>query len=415
MPRKRLPVFQTAFGEYKALALRGEGGAGRVYRCRGAEQQVFAVKLLTSEGAPRDRLRRFKNEITFGSRTQHKNLVPVLDHGVAEVEGTSAPFYVMPYYERTLRDAQRSSLRPDLVLPLFAQMLDGVEAAHLLGVIHRDLKPENVLLSGDGQPLIADFGIARFTADYLATLVETTPRARLANFVYAAPEQRRPGRPVNERADIYALGLILNELFTGEVPQGANYDKVGSHSPEHSFVDDLVTAMISQRPENRPASVADVKRQLIGRHQRFVELQKLDALKRTVVPIATVTDSIATAPIAVLGGDWNGSELVFTLNQNAPTRWTQLLVSDSSGIGFFSEFHPSRIFVRGNIAHWPASERTAQQQIEQFRQRVAFANETLVSTLRSEARRQNEEAKKRLQDEIEAEERRRSVVDRLRF
>src|SRR3981081_1724934 len=102
------------------------------------------------------------------------------------------------------------------VLPLFVKILDGVEAAHLQGVIHRDLKPENILVDSKGaHPAIADFGIASFTEDLLVTSVETAPTQRLANFQYAAPEQRLGGRTVRDTADIYALGLILNEMFTG--------------------------------------------------------------------------------------------------------------------------------------------------------------------------------------------------------
>jgi serine/threonine protein kinase len=104
-------------------------------------------------------------------------------------------------------------------MAIFSQILDGVEAAHLQNVIHRDLKPENILCDQNFATIaIADFGTARFTEDILATAIETGPSQRLANFQYAAPEQRTVGGDVQATADIYALGLMLNELFTGSVP-----------------------------------------------------------------------------------------------------------------------------------------------------------------------------------------------------
>jgi serine/threonine protein kinase len=88
-----------------------------------------------------------------------------------------------------------------------------------LGVNHRDLKPENILYHMESNTLgVADFGIARFRQEDLITAVKTGPQEKLANFVYAAPEQRFAGRPVDLRADIYALRLIMNEMYTGEVP-----------------------------------------------------------------------------------------------------------------------------------------------------------------------------------------------------
>src|SRR5207253_76696 len=90
------------------------------------------------------RRKRLKNEVLFCQRCQHPNIVQVLDTGSAQVEGEALSFYVMPYYAKTLRSLITPRIAPDEVLPLFSQLLDGVEAAHLSGVHHRDLKPENI-------------------------------------------------------------------------------------------------------------------------------------------------------------------------------------------------------------------------------------------------------------------------------
>src|SRR3972149_4359299 len=118
----------------------------------------------------------------------------------------------MPLFDSSLRPLMRAGLPQDTVLRYFSQILDGTEAAHLHNVAHRDLKPENILFENAAARLVvADFGIARFQEEELYTAVETKASDRLANFQYAAPEQRLRGAEVDYRADIYSLGLLLNE------------------------------------------------------------------------------------------------------------------------------------------------------------------------------------------------------------
>src|ERR1700724_951360 len=121
----------------------------------------------------------------------------------------------MPLAQGSLRELMNDGMHAEAVLQQFGQIWNGVESAHLQDVWHRDLKPENVLILDKTCLAIADFGVARFAQEELYTLVETRPHARLANFLYAAPEQRTRGAPTDHRADIYALGLMLNEMFTG--------------------------------------------------------------------------------------------------------------------------------------------------------------------------------------------------------
>ena len=147
----------------------------------------------------------------------------------------------MPIYAGSLRNLLDRGIEPKSDFSTFAQILDGVEAAHLKGVFHRDLKPENVLYDqASDKLLVADFGIAHFGEDELYTLVETSPNDRLANFKYAAPEQRNAVMTVDHRADIFALGLMLNEIFTGEVPHGTGFKTIESVDPEYAYLDGLV-------------------------------------------------------------------------------------------------------------------------------------------------------------------------------
>jgi len=316
-------IFETTTNSYRAVEPIGEGGAGRVYKVADDDGRYLALKLL-HKGSTLQR-RRFRNEIAFCSKNSSPNIVAVLDHGFIQSGREKSPFYVMPLYAGTLRRLIEAGLSHDAVLPFFSQILDGVEAAHLQGIVHRDLKPENVLYDSSAKRLVvADFGIAQFTEEALYTAVETKAQERLANFVYAAPEQRARGREVSARADVYALGLILNEMFTREVLQGTGHKQIASVAPQHAYVDGLVERMVRQSPNERPSSLAEIKRELISRGNEFVSQQKLSQLKGTIIPESEVENPIADNPIRAVGVDYGaGGVLVFELNRVPPPQWIQ--------------------------------------------------------------------------------------------
>jgi serine/threonine-protein kinase len=145
---------------------------------------------------------------------EHPNIVRVLDYG-ASADG---PFIAMEHVTGgTLRDLMRARGRVEQyeAAQIAAGIADGLEAAHIRGVLHRDLKPDNVLLDSEGRPKLADFGIARLAA---ATALTRTGEL-LGTPRYLAPEQMS-GDVVDERADVYALGVILYEMLTGMQPTG---------------------------------------------------------------------------------------------------------------------------------------------------------------------------------------------------
>jgi Protein kinase domain len=259
--RKQKSIFKTAFASYKVTGQLGQGKTGIVHEVEDEDGRILALKVLDPkfEGT---RIKRFRNEIAFCLRNIHRNIITVLEYGVSSIEPTS-PFYVMPIYRKTLRTLMDEGIPADDVLPAFIQMLDGVEAAHLDSVIHRDLKPENILFDVENKTLvIADFGIASFKEMDLYTAVETNDGERLANFQYSAPEQRHRGRNVDHRTDIFALGLILNEMFTSQVPQGTGYKLISAVSPHYAYLDKVVEEMIQQEVAKRPDSVATVRKGL---------------------------------------------------------------------------------------------------------------------------------------------------------
>ena len=212
-------VLVTTFDEYEVQDQIGSGGSGDVVKAVKSDGSLVAVKALRPN-QPKAKLNRFRNEMEFCTANRHPNIIQVLDRGICETKSGNRPFYVMPLYESTLRRELTAKRVTGQELELFSWIMDGVEAAHLQRIIHRDLKPENILLNTSTRQLVvADFGIAHFEEENLLHTVETEAGDRLASWEYAAPEQRRPGQTVDQRADIYSLGMILVELFTapGEV------------------------------------------------------------------------------------------------------------------------------------------------------------------------------------------------------
>lgn len=324
MSSPRPSTFDSAFRVYRNLGQIGCGGSGTVVRVKDDNGALFAAKYLSPENLSSEKKKRFQNELAFCSKSEHPNVVRVLDWGLVEVRGAQCPFYVMPLYSSSLRALLKNRIPPGEVMTLFAQVLDGVEAAHLLDVCHRDLKPENVLCQEEERLLVvADFGIARFAEPLMRTAVETKPSSRLANFQYAAPEQIEKDQDIDRRADIYALGLMLNEMFTGRIPHGQGYAQVGSVSSEHAYLDDLVRAMLMQDPNDRPQSIAEIKRELIARGESAAREQRLSTLRHKVVPKTEVDDPLVLEPPEITGARWNPDELVMTLSRPVNAAWAQ--------------------------------------------------------------------------------------------
>jgi serine/threonine protein kinase len=251
MTRQR--TFTSSLSSYRTTELLGEGGAGHVYKVVDEQGGAWALKVLRKEHVGTEKFRRFKNEVMFGRKNQHPNILIVVDDCLAGVE---QPFYVMRLYEQPLGEAIADGIPAERALDLFGQLLSGMAAAHAARVIHRDLKPTNILLDEGGtKAVISDFGIAHFEEHLLHTAVKTREGDRLANFQYAAPEQRVKGTAVDHRADIFALGLILNELFTKTVPHGSGYPRIRDVRRDLAYLDDLVEQMTQHNPADRLQTV----------------------------------------------------------------------------------------------------------------------------------------------------------------
>jgi serine/threonine protein kinase len=243
--------FRTALNIYEDQGVLGEGGSGTVHRVSDDDGDLYALKLLREECLGGKRQKRFRHELNFCMKVLHPNIVQVIDCGLFGPE--ECPFFVMPIFESTLRKAMKQGITQDRIPQIVQQIVLALEFAHGRDIFHRDLKPENILCSADlSTVVLADFGIAHFSEDVLLSAIETGNQERLGNFAYAAPEQRVRGSNVGAPADIWALGLMLNELFTDQLILGKGHKLIASVAPAYVGLDALVDLMLRQSPEERP-------------------------------------------------------------------------------------------------------------------------------------------------------------------
>jgi serine/threonine protein kinase len=410
MAKKKL-IFHTASGSYNHLDIIGEGGSGRVFKVEDENEDIFAIKCIHPENLTQKRRKRFRNELSFCHGNDHKNIVKVLDWGSVEIKGKQCPFYVMPYYPATLRTLMKEGIESNQILVYFSQILDGVEAAHLQSIWHRDLKPENILYDPSSNLLVlADFGIARFSEELLHTSIETQDTERLANFQYSAPEQRVRGQAVDYRADIYALGLILNEMFTGALLQGTGYIKITDVASNYPYLDDLIEEMVRQSPEDRPSSIEKIKNELIGRKNDFVSKQKLNNLKKRVIPTSEIVDPLIDDPIRLIGVDYRDGNLIFILSRPHNGKWIQAFQNIDYRYALLGSEPRSFQFFDDNKAKIKIEEHYAQKLIDNFKRYIESANESYKTIVNRQKKEQEVAERRRLQAEIEEKERRQRVL-----
>jgi Tol biopolymer transport system component len=221
------PMEGRQFGRYEIRSLLGKGGMGEVYLAHDTQlPRLVALKLLPEEYAKEsDRLRRFKREAHTASALNHPNLVTVYE--VGQVDAT--PYIVMEYVEgitlrRRLKEKRLSVAE---AVEVAAQVGEALAAAHRAGIIHRDIKLENIMLRGDGYVKVLDFGLAKLAGTHTQaaatpeaptiTNQDTGPGNIVGTAAYMSPEQLR-GSEVDERSDLWSLGVMLYEMLTVTVP-----------------------------------------------------------------------------------------------------------------------------------------------------------------------------------------------------
>ena len=254
---------------YRIVALLGRGGMGEVFRADDLSLgQPVALKFLPEAMTDEDTLERFRNEVRIARRISHPNVCRVYDIGQTD----NQVFLSMEYVDgedlaSLLRRIGR--LPHDKAVEIARKICAGLAAAHDKGVLHRDLKPANIMLDGRGEVLIMDFGLAG-VAHEIEDVRSGTP-------AYMAPEQLA-GKEVTARSDIYSLGLVLYELFTGKAAfDGKTLEEIvrvrrdSTPNRPSTLVRDMDPAVerailhcLEAEPENRPASALMVAAGLPG-------------------------------------------------------------------------------------------------------------------------------------------------------
>jgi len=219
---------------------------------------------------------------------------------------------------------------------------------------------------------------------------------------------------VDHRADIFALGLILNEMFTGTVPLGADHPLVASATPQYGYIDEVVTRMIRHLPGDRPGSILKIKEELLARGNEFVAFQKLDEAKRAVVPTLDPEDPLNSADIDVTGCDYEAGTLTLMLKPAPPARWMQALQNIGTFRSYPGHSEPRRVnFVNGR-ALIPANEQTAAGVLQMFKEWVVAANVDYRNYVKQEAEQRGIEARRRFAENQRRADEKARVMQKLR-
>ena len=244
-------------GRYAIDRLVGEGGMATVYLARDVRHnRKVALKVLKPDLGAVVGVDRFLAEIQVTANLQHPNLLPLFDSGAAD----GLLFYVMPYIEgeslRARLDREKQ-LPIDDAVRIAVAVASALDYAHRQGVIHRDLKPENILMH-EGQPLVADFGIALAVSNAGGNRITQTGLS-LGTPQYMSPEQATGDRTIDARTDLYSLGALTYEMLTGEPPH------TGSTSQA------VIARVLTERPRSIRASRPSVSVQVEGAVERALE------------------------------------------------------------------------------------------------------------------------------------------------
>ncbi len=252
-----------AFDRYELLDRIGEGGFGSVFSCIDAESgQQYAIKIIRPDNRfDRETLHRFSREIRILSSIDHPNIIRLHERNLDSED--TYPAFVMDLAQCSLTHYLQLAMekgngkRPCIDLTeatsILRSIASGVHALHSASVIHRDINPNNVLLLSDGTWALADFGLAKFLPSAAtATSFVTKTHVGWGTAYYAAPEQYRDFKRTDERTDIYALGMLMWELFAGAWPPP------DVHNPGiPSYLAIIFGRAVEREPEARYQSVTD--------------------------------------------------------------------------------------------------------------------------------------------------------------
>src|SRR5213594_740078 len=248
----------AAFPQLEILELIGHGGMGFVFKARQRKlERLVALKILPrSLAADSAFAERFTREGRVLARLNHPNIVTIHDFGQA-----NGFFYLLMEFVDgvNLRQAMKvGRFTPEQALAVVPKICDALQFAHNEGILHRDIKPEKILLDSKGRVKIADFGIAKLLGEPHTDATLTGSGATLGTPNYMAPEQlERPGE-VDNRADIYSLGVVFYEMLTGELPLG-KFQPPSQKVHLDVRLDEVVLHALEKEPARRYQQISQVK------------------------------------------------------------------------------------------------------------------------------------------------------------
>jgi serine/threonine protein kinase len=267
------------FGAYKIEKLLGVGGMGEVYLAHDARlARKIALKILPPQFiSDPERVRRFERESRAVSALNHPNLITIYDIGIADGVQYIATEFVTG---KTVRDLIDEGLKMRDALAIATQVAEALGAAHNAGVLHRDIKPENIMVRPDGYVKVLDFGLAKLseaatTEEAKLSSAQTQPGLLMGTLAYMSPEQAA-GDAVDERSDIWSLGIVLYEMMTGSSPtRGANrletlgtilskepLNTTGSHPPLPPELEHILGKALEKDRELRYQTASDFRADL---------------------------------------------------------------------------------------------------------------------------------------------------------
>ncbi|HEX4420198.1 MAG TPA: serine/threonine-protein kinase, partial [Kofleriaceae bacterium] len=273
---ERDPLLGARVSQYQIDHLIGEGGMGRVYHARHMHlpNRRYAFKVLLGDHSASATMRmRFTREAERASKLDHPNIAGVVDFGQTE---HGLPYIVMNYVDgpSLVRLIGNAPMAPARVVALARAICEGLDYAHAAGLVHRDLKPENILVATgpDGEvPRLVDFGLAMAVDQTDARLTDSG--MTMGTPAFAAPEQLS-GKPIDHRADLYALGMTMFEMLTGGMApvDGSVMEVVAARTARDAprisarapglavpaVLDDIVARLTRRRPAERFASAREV-------------------------------------------------------------------------------------------------------------------------------------------------------------
>lgn len=320
-------IFKTGFLiEYEDIKIIKNSANADIHLVKNEDGKEYIIKVL-NKNLNTDKLIRFRNEINFGKISKNEHVLEVIDNGLKQIDGKDYMFYVMPKYKCDFRKLMNEGIENNKILEYFNQILEGVKFIHSKGCFHRDIKPENILFDEENDILVvSDFGIAHFNEDVLIESPETKLTAKMANFQYAAPEQRMRGKVVDYRCDIYSLGLILNEIFTNDIILGSNYRKIGEVNEEFKFLDEIVSKMIAQNPDDRYSSIEEIQFEINLGIDIHNSERKSEELRKIKIEQSDEKDILILEPIKILDVDLDESyTLTITFNHETNELWQDLI------------------------------------------------------------------------------------------